>query len=41
MVQSKKQGKYIAVFNVVLCVFCIQEFSPSGGGGGGGGGGGA
>ena len=32
MVQSKKQGKYMAVFNAVLCVFCIQEFSPSGGG---------
>ena len=36
MVQSKKQGKYMTVFNAVLCVFCIQEFSPSGGGGGGG-----
>ena len=23
MVQSKKQGKYMAVFNAVLCVFCI------------------
>ena len=23
MVQSKKQGKYMGVFNAVLCVFCI------------------
>ena len=23
MVQSKKQGKYMTVFNAVLCVFCI------------------
>ena len=23
MVQSKKPGKYMAVFNAVLCVFCI------------------
>ena len=23
MVQSKKQGKYMAVFNAVCCVFCI------------------
>ena len=33
MVQSKKPGKYMAVFNAVLCVFRIQEFSPKGGGG--------
>ena len=23
MVQSKRQGKYMVVFNAVLCVFCI------------------
>ena len=23
MVQSKKQGKYMTIFNAVLCVFCI------------------
>ena len=39
MVQSKKQGKYIAVFNAVLCVFCIcmcgsRNFHQVGGGGG-------
>ena len=33
MVQSKKPGKYMA--NAVLCVFCIQKFSPCGGRGGG------
>ena len=43
MVQSKKQGKYMAVFNAVLCVFCIcmcgsRNFHQVGGGGGGGGG---
>ena len=41
MVQSKKQGKYMAVFNAVLCVFCIcmcgsRNFHQVGGGGGGG-----
>ena len=52
MVQSKKQGKYVTVFNAVLCVFCIcmcgsRNFHRGGGGvqlfskGGGGGGGGA
>ena len=43
MVQSKKQGKYMAVFNAVLCVFCIcmcgsRNFHQVGGVGGGGGG---
>ena len=34
MVQSKKQGKYMAVFNAVLCVFCIcRNFYQVGGGG--------
>ena len=38
MVQSKKQGKYTAVFNAVLCVFCIcmcgsRNFHQVGGGG--------
>ena len=38
MVQSKKQGKYMAIFNVVLCVFCIcmcgsRNFHQVGGGG--------
>ena len=38
MVQSKKQGKYMAVFNAVLCVFCIcmcgsRNFRQVGGGG--------
>ena len=38
MVQSKKQGKYMAVFNAVLCVFCIsmcgsRNFHQEGGGG--------
>ena len=37
MVQSKKQGKYMAVFNAVLCVFCIcmcgsRNFHQVGGG---------
>ena len=41
MVQSKKQGKYMAVFNAELCVFCIcmcgsRNFHQVGGGGGGG-----
>ena len=41
MVQSKKQGKYMTVFNAVLCVFCIcmcgsRNFHQVGGGGGGG-----
>ena len=41
MVQSKKPGKYMAVFNAVLCVFCIcmcgsRNFHQVGGGGGGG-----
>ena len=40
MVQSKKQGKYMAVFNAELCVFCIcmcgsRNFHQVGGGGGG------
>ena len=40
MVQSKKQGKYMAVFNAVLCVFCIcmcgsRNFHQVGGGEGG------
>ena len=38
MVQSKKQGKYMTVFNAVLCLLHlhvqVQEFSPSGGRGG-------
>ena len=39
MVQSKKQGKYMAVFNAVFCVFCIcmcgsRNFHQVGGGGG-------
>ena len=38
MVQSKKQGKYMTVFNAVLCVFCIcmcgsRNFHHLGGGG--------
>ena len=38
MVKSKKQGKYMAVFNAVLCVFCIcmcgsRNFHQVGGGG--------
>ena len=38
MVQSKKQGKYMTVFNAVLCVFCIcmcgsRNFHQVGGGG--------
>ena len=37
MVQSQKQGKYMAVFYAVLYLLHlhvrIQEFSPSGGGG--------
>ena len=36
MVQSKKQGKDMAVINVVLCVFCIfgsSNFHQVGGGG--------
>ena len=37
MVQSKKQGKYMAIFNAVLCVFCIcmcgsRNFHRVGGG---------
>ena len=37
MVQSKKQGKYMTVFNAVLCVFCIcmcgsRNFHQVGGG---------
>ena len=41
MVQSKKQGKYMAIFNAVLCVFCIcmcgsRNFHQVVGGGGGG-----
>ena len=41
MVQSKKQGKYMTVFNAVLCVFCIcmcgsRNFHLVGCGGGGG-----
>ena len=44
MVQSKKQGKYMAIFNAVLCVFCIcmcgsRNFYQVWGGGGGVGGG--
>ena len=40
MVQSKKPGKYMGVFNAVLCVFCIcmcgsRNFHQVGGGGGG------
>ena len=40
MVKSKKQGKYMAVFNAVLCVVCIcmygsRNFHQVGGGGGG------
>ena len=34
MVQSKKQGKYMTLFNVLHLHVRIQEFSPSGGGGG-------
>ena len=39
MIQSKKQGNYMAVFNAVLCVFCIcmcgsRNFHQVGGGGG-------
>ena len=39
MVQSKKQGRYMTVFNAVLCVFCIcmcgsRNFHQVGGGGG-------
>ena len=39
MVQSKKQGKYMTVFNAVLCVFCIcmcgsRNNHQVGGGGG-------
>ena len=39
MVQSKKQGKYMTVFNAALCVFCIcmcgsRKFLPREGGGG-------
>ena len=39
MVHSKKQGKYMAVFNAVLCVFCIcmcgsRNFHQVGGRGG-------
>ena len=39
MVQSKKQGKYMTVFNAVLCVFCVcmcgsRNFYQGGGGGG-------
>ena len=38
MVQSKKQGKYMAVVNAVVCVFCIcmcgsRNFHQVGGGG--------
>ena len=38
MVQSKKQGKYMTVFNAVLCVFYIcmcgsRNFHQVGGGG--------
>ena len=38
MVQSKKQGKYMTIFNAVLCVFCIcmcgsRNFHQVGGGG--------
>ena len=43
MVQSKKQGKYMTVFNAILCVFCIcmcgsrnfHQVCVCGGGGGG------
>ena len=37
MVQSKKEGKVLAVFNVVLCDFCmcgLRNFHQVGGGGG-------
>ena len=40
MVQSKKQGKYMAVFNAVLCVCADPGILTKWGGGGGGGGGG-
>ena len=36
MVQSKKQGKYIAVMCLLHLHMRIQELSPNGGGGGGG-----